>query len=416
VSLHDEDPYTLDPAADAAQEAADLQSTGCPMRAVALLTDDGVRAWTATSLSAGRAAFGHEDLTKDPAAWPQYTSGQIPDGWPLIPLIAGGGFLHKGGAEHEDERRLVTGAFTRTPIAARTPRIKAIAEDLLDTLAATPAGTVIDLKEAYAYPLPVRVISEVLGVPEAAAVDLRDHFARLVRPQHEGDLPAAQAAIYQAFTDLIAAKRYNPGDDLTTQLIRAYEQDGTLTEAGLVQTLFLLVIAGHETTVNLITNAVHALATHPEQLAAVRSGAATWDDVVEETLRYASPVRHALMRYATRDADVAGVAVAQGEPVIVSLHAVGHDPQHHENPNTFNVSRPTRRDHLAFGYGAHYCPGALLARTEAAIALEGLFTRFPDLRLADGAKVFPSISLYGFDTLPVSLHATDTRPAVPEPA
>ncbi|MER6616376.1 cytochrome P450 family protein [Streptomyces xantholiticus] len=400
-----QDVYPLDPTSDAAQETQQLQRSGCPIRAVEL--PGAVRAWTATDLASAELVLGHEQLTKDPQAWTAYRTGQIPPDWPLIPLVDGAGFLHKGGEEHARQRRLVAGAFKRAPIKALAPRIKAIADELLDALDDVPATTPVDLKEQFAYPLPVRVICEVLGVPETAAVDLRKHFELLVRPLQDGDLLAAQMAINEAFTELIATKRHTPGDDLTTQLIHAWDQDDELAEAELAQVIFLIVIAGHETTMNLVTNAVHALMHNPDQLAAIRSGTATWDDVVEETLRYASPVRHGLMRYATRDISISGMTIAEGEPVIASMYAAGRDPQHHRNAEMFDVTRPTRRDHVAFGHGAHFCLGAILARQEAAIALEALFERFPDLHAAAEPAVFPSISLYGFNELPVYLTAAD---------
>lgn len=412
MSLHTQDAFPIDPAADPVQEANHLQG-GCPMRAVEL--PGGVRAWAATDHPTVEEVLGHEHLTKDPQAWTDYRTGQIPRDWPLAALVDGGGFLHKGGQEHARQRRLVAGAFKRSPIASLEPRIKEITHRLLDELEAVPAGTPVDIKERFAYPVPISVICEVLGVPETAATGLRRHFEHLVRPQAEGELLAAQAAIHQAFTDLIAAKRQTPGTDLTTQLIQACEQDDALTKDELAQVLFLLVIAGHETTINLITNAVYALARNPEQLAAVRSGAATWHDVVDETLRTASPTRWLLMRYASQDVDIAGVTISEGEPVIASVYAAGHDPARHDEPEAFDVSRPTRRDHFAFGYGAHYCIGAILARQEAVIALEALFDRFPDLHLAATPHAFASIPLAGLDALPVFLTAADHETTASRP-
>ncbi|MGW6876028.1 cytochrome P450 family protein [Streptomyces xanthophaeus] len=383
------------------------------MRAVEL--PGGVRAWAATDHPTVEKVLGHESLTKDPQAWTDYRTGQIPRDWPLVALVDGAGFLHKGGEEHARQRRLVAGAFKRSPIAALDPRIKEITGQLLDELEAVPAGTPVDIKERFAYPVPISVICEVLGVPETAATSLRKHFEHLVRPQEEGELLAAQVAIHQAFTELIAAKRKTPGNDLTTQLIQASEQDDALTEGELAQILFLLVIAGHETTVNLITNAVDALLRNPEQLAAVRSGAATWHDVVDETLRIAAPTRWLLMRYASQDVDIAGVTISEGEPVIASVYAAGHDPQRHDEPAVFDVSRPTRREHFAFGYGSHYCIGAILARQEAAIALEALFGRFPDLHLAATPHAFASVPIAGLDALHIHLTAADQEPAASRP-
>lgn len=390
--------YALDPAADAAEEARKLRSAGCPMAAVEL--PGGVPAWAALDLATAEEVLGHPHLTKDPQAWTAYRTGQLPPNWPLAALVDGGGFVHKGGEEHARMRRLVAGAFKRTSVAALEPRIKEIAEELLDAIGEA-GDSPVDIKEQYAYPFSIRIICELLGVPAAAATALRTHFEHLVRPQEGTDVLAAQAAIGAAFRELIAAKRLDPGPDLTTELIRAHQEGDQLTEEELQQICFLLVIVGHEATTNLITNATHALLSHPAALTAVRAGEATWNDVVDETLRYAAPVRYALLQYALRDIEVGGITVKEGEPVMAALLAAGRDPQRHENPDDFDPTRPTRRDHVAFGYGTHYCLGAILARTEAVIALEALFTRYPDLQLTSPPQPFPSISLNGLEALPV---------------
>lgn len=401
-------PYALNPAADAAEEARALRSGGCPMAAVEL--PGGVPAWAALDLPTAEEVLGHPDVTKDPQAWTAYRTGQLPHNWALAALVDGGGFLHKGGEEHARMRRLVAGAFKRTSVAALEPRIKEITGELLDAM--SEAGdSPVDIKEAFAYPISIRIICELLGVPDGATTALRQHFDHLVRPQEGTDVLAAQAAISEAFQDIIAIKRANPGPDLTTELIRAREEGDRLTEEELQQILFLLVIAGHETTTNLITNSTHALLSHPDALAAVRSGAATWDDVVEETLRYAAPVRYALLQYALRDIEVGGVTIKEGEPVMAGLLAAGRDPQRHENPDHFDPTRPTRRDHIAFGYGTHYCLGAILARTEASLSLAALFERFPDMQpVPGGSPAFPSISLNGLDALVVKLGADAAGP------
>lgn len=403
------DLYALNPAADAADEARQLRSSGCPLTRVNL--PGGVPVWATTDQITAEEVMSHPGLTKDPQAWTAYRTGQIPPNWPLAALVDGGGFLHKGGEEHARQRRLVAGAFKRTAVGALVPRIKEIANDLLDAFDGSD-GTPVDIKEQYAYPFAIRVICELLGLPESATTTLRTHFDHLVRPQEGTDVLAAQAAIAVAFRDIIAAKRDSPGSDLTSELIRAREEDDHLTEEELQQILFLLVIAGHETTVNLVTNAVHALLSHPSALAAVRTGKSTWDDVVDETLRYASPVRYALMWYALHNLEINGVTVEEGDPIIAALFAIGRDPRHHNDPDRFDPTRSTRRDHLAFGHGAHFCLGSILARTEASLSLAALFDRFPEVSLAsDERQAFPSISLNGLDTLPVNLNIPEGEPA-----
>ncbi|MEU2791597.1 cytochrome P450 [Streptomyces sp. NPDC007100] len=377
-----------------------------------------VAAWAAVDHRTAQTVLGHPDLTKDAAYWPDLVSGRVPDHWELIAVIRGAGMLHAGGDDHRRLRKLVSGAFTRAPIAALEGRITEIVDELLDDLAAADPEEPVDLRERFAYRLPVRVICEVLGVPDTAVSGLRDAFERLVTPREDGesDIRDAQAAIHGSLTALLAAKRQAPGDDLTSALIQARDDGDRLSEQELVETLFLVLIAGHETTINLITNAVHAVLQNPDSTAAVRKAARdaggpvtgepdddVWAAVVDETLRYSSPVRHALMRYAVKDTDIAGVRVAKGDPVLACLYAAGRDPERHPDPDTFDATRPTRRDHLAYGHGAHYCLGARLARLEARIALRALFARYPGLQLAGVPERLASLSVQGVGALPVRL-------------
>ena len=181
-----------------------------------------------------------------------------------------------------------------------------------------------------------------------------------------------------------AARTENPGNDLTSALIAAREEDGDrLSPHELIGTLMLTIIAGHETTLNLITNAVRALCAHRDQLALVRSGGATWTDVVEETLRWDSPVSYFPFRYPTRDLTLSGTVIPKGTPVLAGYSAAGRDTRAHgPDAERFDVTRGSGARHLSLGHGAHYCMGAPLARTEATVALQQLFARFPGLELA----------------------------------
>ncbi|WP_328666111.1 cytochrome P450 [Streptomyces sp. NBC_00322] len=412
MDLTDRPLFTLDPHADPAEEARRLHALG-PLVPVEL--PGGVAAWAATDVATAQRVLGHEDLTKDPAHWPALGAGRIPDDWELIALVRGAAMLHQGGDDHRRLRLLVSSAFARAPIEALRPRITAIADELLDALSSLSPYEPIDLREHFSYPLPVRVICEVLGVPGTAVSELRDSFHRLVTPQGSGsgeaDIRLAMADIQRSLTALIAGKREDPGHDLTTALIQARDDGDRLGEQELVETLFLVLIAGHETTINLITNTVHELLRNPMTVAAVRDGAHTWADVVDEGLRFSSPVRHALLRYAVKDTEIAGVRVAQGDPVVASLFAAGRDPGHHENADSFDIGRPTRRDHAAFGHGAHYCLGARLAKIEAEIALGALFGQYPDLTAASAPDPLASIPLQGFTSLPVHLHTRERPPS-----
>ncbi|MFF3323657.1 cytochrome P450 [Streptomyces sp. NPDC002889] len=406
--------YPIDPHADPVEEAEQLRALG---QLVAVELPGGVPAWAATDLATAQRALGHEDLTKDPAYWPALADGRIADDWELIALVRGAGMLHLGGADHRRLRQLVSSAFARAPIEALRPRIEQTAEELLDRLAATssPDGTV-DLREQFAFPLPVAVICHVLGVPDSAVGELRSRFDRLVTPQKgatgDDDIRVAVADIYSSLSGLIDWKRTDPGDDLTTALIQARDEGDRLSEQELVETLFLVLIAGHETTINSITNTVHALLRHPVMLAAARGAddGETWANVVEEGLRYSPPVRHVILRYAVKDTEIAGVRVAKGDAVLASLVPAGRDPGRHEQPDAFDIARTTSREHVSFGFGAHFCLGARLAKMETEIALRALLRRYPDLRPASEPARLTSISLQGYQSLPVHLHGGGGTP------
>ena len=407
LALTDRTLFRLDASSDPGDEARRLRDEG---RLVPVELPGGVAAWTATDLEAAREALAHKDLTKDPAYWTALQDGRISRSWELIALVTGAAMLHQGGTDHRRLRGLVHSAFNRAPIEALRPRIEELTEELLDNLEAkASSGEPVDLRELFAYPLPVTIICEVLGVPDSVVTELRHRFHRLVTPQEgatgEADIQRAFEAIYGTLGELVEIKRTDPGNDLTTALIQARDDGDRLSETELVETIFLLLISGHETTINSITNTAHALLTSPDVLAAVleSNSQQAWDDVVEEGLRYSSPVRNAIMRYAMRDTEIAGVPVAKGDPVMASLVAANRDPARHTDPESFDPSRSTSREHVAFGFGAHYCLGARLAKLETVTALSALFRRYPNLTLAAEPPRLTSISLQSFASLPVRL-------------
>ncbi|MGW4029574.1 cytochrome P450 family protein [Streptomyces sp. NPDC004838] len=408
MDLYDRPLFELDPNTDPVEEARRLHAQG-PLIPVRL--PGGVPAWAATDHATAQLVLGHEDLTKDPAYWPALADGRIPDDWELIAVIRGAAMLHQGGEDHRRLRRLAASAFSRAPVTALGSRIEEIVAELLDAVDRAGAEGPVDLREHFALLLPIRVICEVLGVPDGTVLDLRESFDVLVTSQDSaskepvGDIRVAVADILGSLTALIADKRENPGDDLATALIQAREDGDRLSEQELIETVFLLLIAGHETTANLICNVVHAILRDPVATAAVRDaeGARPWGDIVDEGLRFSPPIRHALMRYALRDTSIAGVDIAKGEPVLACLFAVGRDTRQQQAPDTFDFTSPTRRDHLAFGYGAHYCLGARLAKLETEIALAALFTRYPNLALAGEPDPLVSIPLQGYRAMPVHL-------------
>ncbi|WP_327071487.1 cytochrome P450 [Kitasatospora sp. NBC_01250] len=346
--------------------------------------------------------------------WPALINGEIPADWPLMIWVAVDNMFTAYGAEHRRLRRLVAGSFTNRRTEALRPRVERITEDLLTALATTPAGTAADLREGYAYPLPIQVICELFGVPEHLHPGLRGcvdgFFDTTITPE------AAQAnaeEVYRILGELVAIKRKEPADDLTSALIAARdtEADGedaaggsTLTEKELLDTLLLVISAGHETTVNLLDNAIHLLLTHPEQLALVRSGRASWNDVIDETLRVQSPVANLPLRYALEDIQAGDVLIRKGEAIMAAYATAGRDEAvHGADADVFDLTREVK-DHVAFGHGAHFCLGAPLARLEAAVALPALFERFPDLALAEGGLTpMESFISNGHRQLPVVL-------------
>lgn len=319
------------------------------------------------------------------------------------------------GTDHRRLRSLVASAFTARRTAALRPTISDIARRLLDAIAVTPPQQPVDLRADYAYPLPIEVICHLFGVPDdqrpaiRTAVDLL--FDSTITPDQA---QANNIALYQLLTDLVAAKRAAPADDLTSALITARDETaGALTETELIDTLILMLSAGHETTVNLLDHAITALLTHPDQLDLIRSGQHSWTDLVEETLRWQAPVPYLPLRYAVDDIDLDGTVIPRGQAILAAYAAAGRDPaQHGDTADAFDITHPTTQ-HLAFGHGAHHCLGAPLARLEAEIALPALFTRFPTLTLAVPPTELTTLHTFlsnGHTTLPIRPHTEATGP------
>ncbi|MER6981267.1 cytochrome P450 family protein [Streptomyces carpinensis] len=302
--------------------------------------------------------------------------------------------------QHTRLRSLVTRAFTARRVEALRPRVQQITDELLDAM--LPRGRA-DLVEAFAYPLPITVICELLGVPEIDRAAFREMSNEVVAPTSEEANLRAVERLGAYLTELIEDKRCaGPADDLLSDLIRTTGEDGDRLSPGELRGMaFLLLIAGHETTVNLITNSVHALLTHPDQLAALRADLDLVDGAVEETLRHEGPVENATFRYAAEPLQIAGTAIARGEPVMIGLTASGRDGSRFPAPDRFDIHRDTR-GHLAFGHGMHYCLGAPLARLEAHTALRSLLHRAPGLAL-DGppGEWLPGMLIRGVRSLPV---------------
>ncbi|WP_328407953.1 cytochrome P450 family protein [Nocardia sp. NBC_00403] len=376
-------PIAIDPmVTDLAGETTRLRAAG-PVTRIELL---GVPAWTITEHALAKQLLTDPRLIKDINAWSLWTSGVVTRQWPLIGMIdVGRSMFTVDGAEHRRLRIKTTQALTPRRLDTLRPVIEQLTAELLDELAtAGQDNTVVDLKPAFAYPLPMRVISELMGV------DRTDHpmlltwykaFFSVLTPQDQRLQVIDDLDTY--FTDLVRKKTADPTDDLTTALIHADDDSEPLTEEEVVGNLKALVAAGHETTVGLILNTVRALLAQPDQLNRVRNGEYEWKTAVEETLRWDSPVTHLLMRFATTDITIGDTTIEKGDGVVMSYRAIGRDiALHGPDADAFDLTRPTANRHIAFGYGPHICPGAALGRLEATIAVPALFQRFPDLHLA----------------------------------
>ena len=289
--------------------------------------------------------------------------------------------LDLDGPDHTRLRALVHQASTPRLVEQLRGRVQGLADDLLDRARGTGA---IELVGAYALPLPVTIIADLLGVPAGDRDLFHRWTSKIVSVSSGRDalravLPAW--AFMRYLRRLFARRRADPGDDLLTALLRAEEAGDTLSEDELLAMVFLLLVAGHETTVNLIASGTLALLQHPDQLGRLRRDPSLIKPAVEELLRYTSPVEVATERFAREDVAVAGATIPRGALVLAVLGSANRDEAQFTAPGTLDLARDPNR-HLAFGLGGHYCLGAPLARLEGQIAIATPLRRRPDLRLA----------------------------------
>ncbi|MGI5195941.1 cytochrome P450 family protein [Streptomyces sp. CA-288835] len=378
------DRIALDPfVTDLDGESARLRAAG-PLAAVEL--PGGVPVWAVTHHAEARQLLTDPRLVKDINVWGAWRRGEIPPDWPLIGLAnPGRSMLTVDGAEHRRMRTLVAQALTPRRVERMRERITKLTADLLDALPqGADAPEVVDLKAAFAYPLPMYVIADLMGIDEAQLPRLKELFEKFFSTQTPPEeVIATLTELAGIMAETVAAKRSAPGDDLTSALILASEDGDHLTDEEIVSTLQLMVAAGHETTISLIVNAVVNLSTHPEQRELVLAGAADWPSVIEETLRWSTPTSHVLIRFATEDVRVGDKVLPAGDALIVSYAAIGRDEKAHgPTAGDFDITRVPENRHISFGHGPHVCPGAALSRLEATVALPALYERFPELELA----------------------------------
>jgi cytochrome P450 len=300
--------------------------------------------------------------------------------------------------EHTRLRKRLTGAFTVKRMKQLEKHIVDIAERQLDEMARlTPP---VDLVKEFALPVPSLVICELLGVPYSDREDFQANSAQfMVKDQSLEEKIAAYTGLTTYLAELVTSKRAEPDDDILSDLAR--QDDLTIEE--LVGSAFLLLLAGHETTANMLALGTFALLEHPEQLAELRADPDLLPDAVEELLRYLS-IGDIFFRYATEDLELGGETIPRGSTVVVSLLAANHDPQRFNNPDTLDLHRKAR-GHLSFGHGIHQCLGQQLARIEMRAGFEGLLRRFPTLELAVPAgevKLKTDMNVYGVHELPVT--------------
>ena len=324
-----------------------------------------------------------------------------------VPRGVGLSMLDRDPPDHTRLRSLVSKAFTPRVVEGLRPRIQAIVDDLIAR--AEPAGS-MDLIEEFAYPIPVNVICEMMGVPvrdherfKGWSLDIARGLDSIWLPP-DSEIPrrsaTARHAISDYFRELIAQRRTSPRADLLSALIAAEEAGDKLNEEELLATCILILIAGHETTVNLIGNGVLALLRHPAELSRLRTTPGLITTAVEELLRYDGPVQRTA-RVASADATIGGHTIPQGDMVMPFIGAADRDPAHFPEPDRLNLSRADNR-HIAFGWGIHFCLGAPLARVEGQIAIDTLVRRLPRLALiGDSVEYRQSLTLRGLKTLPV---------------
>ena len=291
--------------------------------------------------------------------------------------------LNRDGDDHRRLRRLVSKAFTPRMIEQLRPRIQEIADELLDPVVGDGE---MELVSTFAFPLPITVIAELLGVPPADRDQFREWSDAFVRPAVDAaelERFGVQMVEFVAYLHaLFEERRREPREDLTSALVAVEDGGDTLSEQELSSMVALLIVAGHETTVSLIGNATLALLTHPEQRAALGDDPSLLSRAVEELIRYDGPVERTLNRWAAVDVELRGQTIRRGESVIVILGSADHDPERFEEPDTLDLASQRDSRHLGFGRGSHFCLGAPLARLETEIALGALLRRLPGLRLA----------------------------------
>ncbi|GFE23154.1 cytochrome P450 [Streptomyces libani] len=320
-----------------------------------------------------------------------------------------GSILNNDAPDHTRLRRLVSRAFTARKITDLRPRVEQIADELLTRLPEYAEDGVVDLIKHFAYPLPIAVICELVGIAEADRPQWRKWGADLVSLQPDR-LSTSFPAMIEHIHELIRERRGALTDDLLSELIRAHDDDGgRLSDVEMVTMILTVVLAGHETTAHLIGNGTAALLTHPDQLRLLRDDPALFPRAVHELLRWCGPVHMTQMRFASEDVDIAGTKIRKGDAVQLILVSANFDPRHYTDPERLDLTRHPAghaENHVGFGHGMHYCLGATLAKQEGEVALAKLFAHYPEVSLGVAPEQLERTPLPGswrLDSLPLRL-------------
>ena len=377
-----------------------------PLVAIENFFDRG-RAWIITDYDDATKLFRDPRFTKNMRKIAGTGEGNVlPDDTPDNPFIGlTQNMLNFDPPDHTRLRGLVWKGFTRRMIELLRPRIQQITVLLLDDV--LERGE-IDIMSDFAYPLPITVISEMLGIPAADRPQFR-HWTQIIvnsgeNSFQEAEIVAAMSEFLHYVKALLAEKRAHPGNDLLGTLVQVEENGDKLSESELIAMTFLLIVAGHETTVNLIGNGTLALLQHPDQMRQLQNDPSLILSAVEELLRFAGPIGLSDQRWALEDISMYGEVFHKGEMVYAALGGVNTDPHQFHDPETLDITRQENQ-HLAFGKGIHYCLGAPLARLEGQIAFDTLLRRLPNLRLATDPEQLTwtnNFTLRGLRSLPVT--------------
>jgi cytochrome P450 PksS len=312
--------------------------------------------------------------------------------------------LNKDGEEHTRLRTFGHHAFKPSLVENLGKRIQDVCDELLDKLEPTQS---FDLLREFALPLPLRIMSDILGIPEAERRSLHARIQSSLSPSTIPEVLLAfpdQRLLTRQIRNLIRLRRREPGDDLVTALVQA-AAEGELNESELVASIFFLLIAGYETTINLTAVGALTLIQNPDEAVRFKRDVTIRDSAIEELLRYTSPLELATHRFACEDMIINSVKVSRGDAVFAVLGSANRDESQFPDPDALNLGRSPNK-HVAFGQGIHFCLGAPLARLEAKVALTTLFQRFPNLRLAQPAELLrwrKSLFIRGLKALPVEI-------------